>query len=77
MPCIRKLCRKPQRQQQKSSKYSSKCRSRGTSGGARWAGEPVVIEPDGDENESHDEGAYAAFEDVIDAENHKAYIEAL
>ena len=28
----------------------------GTSGGARWAGEPVVIEPDDDENESHDEG---------------------
>lgn len=44
-----------------SSKYSSKCRSRGTSEGARWAGELVVIELDDDENESHDEGAYAAF----------------
>ena len=41
------------------------------------AGEPVVIEPDDDENESHDEGAYAAFEDAIDTENHKYYIEAL
>ena len=39
-----------------SSKCSSKCRSRGTSGGARWGGESVVIEPDDDENESHDEG---------------------
>ena len=37
----------------------------------------MVIEPDDDENESHDEGAYAAFEEGIDAENHKAYIEAL
>ena len=41
------------------------------------AGEPVVIEPDDDENESYNKGVYAAFEDVIDAENHKAYIEAL
>ena len=44
--------------------------------GARWAGEPVVIEPDGDENESHDEGACATFE-AIETEDHKAYIEAL
>ena len=39
-----------------SSKCSSKCRSRDTSGGTRWAGEPVVIEPDDDENERYDEG---------------------
>ena len=61
-----------------SSKCSSKCRSRGTSGGARWAGESVVIEPDDDESESHDKGAYAAFKEAIEVEDHKAsYLEAL
>ncbi|OCK88627.1 uncharacterized protein K441DRAFT_668720 [Cenococcum geophilum 1.58] len=40
-------------------------------------GGPVVIEPDDDESESHDEGVYAAFEEAIKAEDHKAYIEAL
>ena len=40
-------------------------------------GEPVVIEPDDDESESYDKGAYAAFEEAIEAEDHKAYIEAL
>jgi hypothetical protein len=29
-------------------------------------GELVVIEPDDDGNESHDEGAYAAFEEAIE-----------
>jgi hypothetical protein len=37
----------------------------------------TVIEPDNNESESHDEGAYAAFEEAIKAQNHKAYIEAL
>ena len=40
-------------------------------------GEPVVIEPDDDESESYDKGAYAAFEEAIEVEDHKAYIEAL
>ena len=39
-------------------------------------GEPVVIEPD--EGESHDEGAYAAFEEAIEVEDHEAsYLKAL
>ena len=37
-------------------------------------GEPITIEPDDDESESHDEGAYAAFGKAIKAEDHKAYI---
>jgi hypothetical protein len=38
----------------------------------------VAIEPDDNESESHDEGAYAAFKKVIEAEDHKAsYMEAL
>ena len=37
----------------------------------------MVIEPDDDKNKSHDESAYAAFEEVIKAEDHKAYIKAL
>ena len=41
-------------------------------------GEPVVIESDEGESESHDEGTYAAFEEVIGVEDHEAsYIEAL
>jgi hypothetical protein len=41
-------------------------------------GEPVAIEPDDDGSESHDEGAYAAFEEAIEVEYHEAsYIEAL
>ena len=41
-------------------------------------GEPVVIEPDDDETESHDEGAYAAFEEAIEVEDYEAsYIETL
>jgi hypothetical protein len=41
-------------------------------------GEPVTIEPDDDESESHDEGACAAFEEAIEVEDHEAsYIEAL
>jgi hypothetical protein len=35
-------------------------------------GEPVVIEPDEGENESHDENAYAAFEESIEVEDHEA-----
>ena len=35
-------------------------------------GELVVIEPDEGESESHDEGAYAAFEEAIEAEEYKA-----
>ena len=43
-----------------------------------WPGELVVIEPDEGESESHDEGAYAAFEEAIEVENHEAsYLEAL
>jgi hypothetical protein len=35
-------------------------------------------EPDDDESESHDEGAYAAFKEAIEVEDHEAsYIEAL
>ena len=38
----------------------------------------MVIEPDDDESESHDEGAYAAFEEVIEVEDYEASdIEAL
>ncbi|XTI89923.1 hypothetical protein V2W45_1458660 [Cenococcum geophilum] len=41
-------------------------------------GKPVAIEPDDDESESHDKGAYAAFEEAIKVEDHEAsYIEAL
>ena len=41
-------------------------------------GEPVVIEPDDDESESHNEGAYAAFKEAIKVEDYKASnIEAL
>jgi len=41
-------------------------------------GEPVVIEPDNDETESHDEGAYAAFKEAIEVEDYEAsYIETL
>ena len=41
-------------------------------------GEPVVIEPDDDETESDDEGAYAVFEEVIEVEDYEAsYIESL
>ena len=41
-------------------------------------GEPVVIEPDEGESESHDEEAYAAFEEAIEVEDHEAsYLEAL
>ena len=41
-------------------------------------GEPVVIEPDEGENKSHDENAYAAFEESIKVEDHEAsYLEAL
>ena len=41
-------------------------------------GEPVIIEPDEGESESHDEGAYAAFKEVIEVKDHEAsYIEAL
>jgi hypothetical protein len=32
----------------------------------------VVIEPDEGENESHDEDAYAAFEESIEVEDHEA-----
>ena len=37
----------------------------------------MAREPDDDESESHDEGAYAAFEEAIEVEDHEAYIEAL
>ena len=41
-------------------------------------GEPVAIELDDYESESHDEGAYAAFKEAIEVEDHEAsYIEAL
>ncbi|XTI92632.1 hypothetical protein V2W45_1347143 [Cenococcum geophilum] len=41
-------------------------------------GKPVVIEPDEGENESHDEDAYAAFEESIEVEDYEAsYLEAL
>ena len=44
----------------------------------RWLGELVVIEPDEGESESHDEGAYAAFKEAIEVEDHEAsYIETL
>ena len=35
-------------------------------------GEPVVIEPDDDESESHDKGAYAAFKEAVKVEDYKA-----
>jgi hypothetical protein len=35
-------------------------------------GEPVVIEPDEGESESHDEGTYAAFEEAIEVKDHEA-----
>jgi antirestriction protein len=42
------------------------------------SGEPVVIEPDNDESESHDKGAYAVFKEAIEVEDYKASnIEAL
>ena len=37
----------------------------------------MVIQLNDDENGSHNEGAYAAFEEAIKAKDHKAYIEAL
>ena len=41
-------------------------------------GEPVAIELDNYESESHDEGAYAAFEDAIKVEDYEAsYLEVL
>jgi hypothetical protein len=41
-------------------------------------GELVTIELDDDESESHDEGAYAAFEETIEVEDHEAsYLESL
>ena len=41
-------------------------------------GKPVVIEPDNDETESHDKGAYAAFEEAIEVEDCEAsYIKTL
>ena len=41
-------------------------------------GEPVVIEPDEGESESHDKGAYAAFGDANKVEDYEAsYLEAL
>ncbi len=38
----------------------------------RWLGELVVIEPDEGESESHDEGAYAAFEEAIKIKDYGA-----
>ena len=32
----------------------------------------MAIEPDDDENESHDKGAYAAFKEAIEVENYEA-----
>jgi hypothetical protein len=46
-------------------------------GGPGGQGKPVVIEPDNDESESYDKGAYAAFKEAIKVEDYKAYIEAL
>ena len=47
-------------------------------GGPGGPGEPVAIEPDDDESESHDEGAYAAFKEAIEVKDREAsYIEAL
>ena len=60
-----------------SSKRSSKCRTEAPSGEPGGLGEPVVTEPDDDESESYDKGAYAAFKEAIEAEDYKAYIEAL
>ena len=36
-------------------------------------GEPVVIELDEGESESHDEGAYIAFEEAIEVEDYEAF----
>jgi hypothetical protein len=36
----------------------------------------TVIEPDNNESESHDEGAYAAFEEAVKAQDHEAHTEA-
>jgi hypothetical protein len=35
-------------------------------------GAPVVIEPDEGKSESHNEDAYAAFEEAIEVKDHKA-----
>ena len=35
-------------------------------------GKPVVIEPDEGESESHNEDAYAAFEEAIEVEDYEA-----
>ena len=46
--------------------------------GLRGLSEPVVIEPDEGESESHDKGAYAAFKEAIEVEDYEAsYLEAL
>ena len=37
----------------------------------------MVIKLDNDKSKSHDEGVYAAFEEVIEVEDYKAYIKAL
>ena len=37
----------------------------------------MVIESDDNENKSHNEGVYAAFKEVVKAEDYKAYIKAL
>ena len=49
-----------------NNRCSSKCSSEGE------LGEPVVIEPDEGESESHDKGAYAAFEKAIEVEDHES-----
>ena len=38
----------------------------------RWLGKLVVIEPDEGESESHDKGAYAAFEEAIEIKDYRA-----
>jgi hypothetical protein len=44
----------------------------------RGPGEPVVIEPEKGESESHDESVYAAFEEAIEVEDYEvSYLEAL
>ena len=59
-------------------KEAAKAAAEAAPGGAGEPGEPVAIEPDDDESESHDEGAYAAFKEAIEVEDHEApYIEAL
>ena len=37
----------------------------------------MVTELDNDKSESYDEGAYTAFKEAIEVEDHKTYIEAL